>query len=199
MALQDKNLPGQRRQRPQEHPPSPARKRPRLEDGGVDGMAIENGHCNGYQHDASDSEQGLGEQESWLGTPGQPRINRGEYIRLIEQALHGLGFKDVAKQLEATSGVRHQAREVTQFRDAILQGEWDQAVDLLSRLKLGNSESLQRAKFLVLEQKYLEVHFSMLLLNPCARMYVPSQLGCLLYRLTMMPCTLNTFCKGGLH
>ncbi len=157
MALEGSRSPGQRRQRIEPDSPPSARKRPRLEDGGIDGMAIENGHCNGDQHDASDSEQGFGEQDTWLGTPGQPRINRAEYIRLIEQALHGLGFKDVARQLETTSGVRHQAREVTQFRDAIVQGEWDQAVDLLSRLKLGNSESLSRAKFLVLEQKYLEV------------------------------------------
>ena len=156
MALPGNRSSGQRRERQQERLPSPARKRPRLEDG-LDGMVIENGHCNGDQHDASDSEHGLGEQETWLGSPGQPRINRAEYIRLIEQALHGLGFEDVAKQLEASSGVQHQAREVTQFRRAILQGDWDQAVELLSRMKLGNSESFSRAKFLVLEQKYLEV------------------------------------------
>ncbi|KAK9838625.1 hypothetical protein WJX74_000090 [Apatococcus lobatus] len=124
-------------------------------------MAIENGHagldqCNGDQHDASDSEQALGEPETWLGPSGQPRINRIEYIRLIEQALVGLGFKDVAQHLETSSGVQHQAQEVSHFRTAILRGAWDEAVELLGQLRLGNSDSLSRAKFLLLEQKYLE-------------------------------------------
>lgn len=162
MAVHDSNSPAQRRQRSQGRPASPARKRPRLEEGADDGMAIENGHagpdhCNGDQHDASDSEQALNEQDVWLRPSGQPRINRAQYIRLIEQALHGLGFPDVAEQLERSSGVQHQAQEVSHFRAAILEGAWDEAVQLLGQLKLGNSESLSRAKFLLLEQKYLEV------------------------------------------
>ena len=159
MAVQDSNSPVHRRQRSQDRPASPVRKRPRLEQGAHDQMAIENGHagpehCNG---DAADSEQASGEQQAWLGSSGQPRINRSEYIRLIEQALVGLGFTDVAQQLERSSGVQHQALEVSQFRAAILQGAWDEATRLLEHLRLGNSENLSKAKFLLLEQKYLEV------------------------------------------
>ncbi|KAK9865403.1 hypothetical protein WJX84_007229 [Apatococcus fuscideae] len=150
-----------RRQRQHGRSSSPARKRPRLQETSDDEMAIANGHagpnqCNGSHHDASDSEQAVGDLEVWLGSPGQPRINRAEYIRIIQQALHGLGFKDVAQQLERSSGVQYQAREVTHFRDAIVQGDWDEAVRLLGRLKLSNSESFSKAKFLLLEQKYLE-------------------------------------------
>ena len=164
MKLQDSSSPSHRRQRQHGRSSSPARKRPRLQETSDDEMAIANGHagpnqCNGSHHDASDSEQAVGDLEVWLGSPGQPRINRAEYIRIIQQALHGLGFKDVAQQLERSSGVQYQAREVTHFRDAIVQGDWDEAVRLLGRLKLSNSESFSKAKFLLLEQKYLEVRW----------------------------------------
>ena len=57
---------------------------------------------------------------------GQRRwIDRQEFIRLIEQALYGLGYTGVAKQLEGESGIRHEEEHVVEFRGAVTGGNWE--------------------------------------------------------------------------
>ena len=46
---------------------------------------------------------------------------------------------------------------VGQLRAAVLRGAFDEAVDLLEQLPLSSPDDVQRAKFLVLQQKFLEV------------------------------------------
>ncbi len=84
-------------------------------------------------------------------------INRVEYIRLLEQALDNLGFSSLATQLERQSGVRCQSADVVRLRAACLEGDWATAVSLVENLQFRNADQKTHAKFIVLEQKYLEV------------------------------------------
>ena len=92
----------------------------------------------------------------FLGSRGL--VNREEYIRLLAQALYGLGFRSAAKDLEAASGIDCEPAEVRAFRHAVTEGSWDRAVKLLSDLTFSGDTAHKKAKFMVLTEKYLEVH-----------------------------------------
>ena len=79
-----------------------------------------------------------------------------------------------AATLEAESGYTMETTDVSNFRQCILDGEWDSAEDTLLRLGLSEEEGLwvsgltrtsfsvavmapQEAKFLISQQKYLEL------------------------------------------
>ena len=105
---------------------------------------------NGVVHDGPFS------QPEFLGSRGM--VNRKEYIRLLEQALYSLGFRNAAKDLEVASGIDCEPAEVRAFRHAVTEGSWDRAVKLLSDLDFPGELAHKKAKFLVLREKYLEVH-----------------------------------------
>lgn len=83
-------------------------------------------------------------------------INKNEYIRLLEQSLYSLGFRKAARELEQASGIDCEPGEVRSFRHAVTEGSWDRAVKLLSDLRFADEDALKQAKFLVLQEKYLE-------------------------------------------
>ena len=58
-------------------------------------------------------------------------IDRVSYIRLLEQSLRSLGYEDVAKALESTSGIAQSSATASRFREAVLAGEVDVALGLL--------------------------------------------------------------------
>lgn len=93
------------------------------------------------------------QKEEFIG----PRslINRNEYIRLLEQALVHLGYPDLASRLEQESGIEMQPRVASEFRAAVMSGDFQGALDVLPRLGT-SAESIQRARFLLLSQKYTE-------------------------------------------
>ena len=76
--------------------------------------------------------------------PGTPtvgptgRIHKAQYVRLLEQSLFDLGFKDVAAQLELKSGVHRVTPRAEAFELAVIHGEWNDAV---TQLKLANDET----------------------------------------------------------
>ncbi|KAK9813826.1 hypothetical protein WJX73_000377 [Symbiochloris irregularis] len=82
-------------------------------------------------------------------------INRVEYIRVLQQGLHRLGYAGVAEQLQRQSGVEMQPTHVTAFQEAILGGHWAQAQQLLPQLS-SDAATLAQAQFWVLRQKYIE-------------------------------------------
>lgn len=91
----------------------------------------------------------------FLGTRGM--VNRKEFIRLIQQALYSLGFRNAAKDVEVASEIDCEPAEVRAFRHAVTEGSWDRAVKLLSELDFSGEVAHSKAKFLVLREKYLEV------------------------------------------
>lgn len=122
------------------------RKKPRL-----DPETMQNGNASLVEAHANGSTS----HNPWF-IGNKQWINRSEYIRLIEQALINLGFKDVAELLEKESCVNFQSPSVNKFREAILSGDWDIAVKLLETLPVISEEKRTDAQFLVLEQKFLE-------------------------------------------
>lgn len=85
----------------------------------------------------------------------QGLIDRTQYIRLIQQALLKLGYRDVSQRLEKTSGIQMQPSEATEFQQRVAQGDWSAALQLLPRLT-NNEQVRVSAMFLILQQKYLE-------------------------------------------
>ena len=84
-------------------------------------------------------------------------IDRVEFVRLLEQAVRNLGYASISEQLEVESGITYQNPVVNAFKQHILSGDWDAAVALLGELAMTRSGADKEAKFLLLEQKYLEV------------------------------------------
>lgn len=82
-------------------------------------------------------------------------INRIEYVRLIQQALHKLGYPEVALQLERESGIQMQPSHATAFQTAVLEGNWNGALALLPQLS-SHDDTTKGATFLILQQKYME-------------------------------------------
>ena len=114
--------------------------------------AGENGHgANGH---AANGHAAHGERDRRELTAGG--FYKDEYVRLLEQALHGLGFGDLADRLERESGVALHSAEAKAFSGGLLQGAWAECLDLLDRLEIRKPEDKQWAQFKILEEKFLE-------------------------------------------
>lgn len=96
--------------------------------------------------------------------------------RLLIQGLDDLGYHGAADKLSQESGFEVESAAVAQFRDAVLQGEWQQAEALLlgseppdggggvsirngdcPGLKLVDSANRDQLRFQLKTQKYLEL------------------------------------------
>ncbi|BFZ07001.1 hypothetical protein BsWGS_10039 [Bradybaena similaris] len=83
-----------------------------------------------------------------------------DIVRLIGQHLRGLGFNQTAEQLVAESGCALEHPTAARFRVHVMAGEYDKAeADLhsLEALVRRGKEDIIKMKFLLLEQKYLEL------------------------------------------
>ena len=80
-----------------------------------------------------------------------------EFVRLLEQALGGLGFPDVADALERASGIPLQSPVAREFRQALLAGDWERCLELLPGLQIAGESVLAEVKFRILREKYLEL------------------------------------------
>ncbi|KAI0071759.1 WD40 repeat-like protein, partial [Panus rudis PR-1116 ss-1] len=84
-------------------------------------------------------------------------VDREEFVRLVIQSLRDVGYIESAATLEAESGYTMETHEVSDFRQCILEGAWSRAEIALERLGVAEDDGLWRAKFLINEQKYLEL------------------------------------------
>mmetsp|Transcript_1669 Transcript_1669/g.3920 ORF Transcript_1669/g.3920 Transcript_1669/m.3920 type:complete len:592 (-) Transcript_1669:63-1838(-) len=82
-------------------------------------------------------------------------FNRDEIVLLMLQTLSAMGFKDSQATLERESGCVLERPEVKVLHDAVLAGNFREAMQTISHLKL--DESVESSlKFVLTEQKYLE-------------------------------------------
>ncbi|KAJ7085797.1 WD40 repeat-like protein [Mycena belliarum] len=84
-------------------------------------------------------------------------VDREEYIRLVIQSLRDVGYVESAATLEAESGYAMETPDVADFRRFILEARWSKAEDALPRLGVRDREELWDARFLISQQKYLEL------------------------------------------
>ncbi|OSX65346.1 hypothetical protein POSPLADRAFT_1179030 [Postia placenta MAD-698-R-SB12] len=84
-------------------------------------------------------------------------VDREEYIRLVIQSLRDVGYIESAATLEAESGYTMETPEVSEFRRCILEADWSNAHAALVRLGATEEDELWDAKFLISQQKYLEL------------------------------------------
>ncbi|XP_063235841.1 WD repeat-containing protein 26 [Bacillus rossius redtenbacheri] len=83
-----------------------------------------------------------------------------DIVRLIGQHLKAIGLNRTADVLMQESGCRLDHPAAAKFRQHVMDGEWSKADNDLMELKSlleSSSHSLVKMKFLLLEQKYLEL------------------------------------------
>ncbi|KAF9514475.1 hypothetical protein BS47DRAFT_1295012 [Hydnum rufescens UP504] len=83
-------------------------------------------------------------------------IHRDEYVRLVLQSLRDVGYLQTAAVLEAESGYVFESDMVAQFRQSVLQGQWDAVEQVLEDMGVHGDDQLRTAYFLIRQQKYLE-------------------------------------------
>jgi hypothetical protein len=67
-----------------------------------------------------------------------------------------LGYTGAASRLEEESYIPLQSDAVSRLQDGILAGRWEDCVKLLRELRLDIQDVYKNAKFLILQQKFLE-------------------------------------------
>ncbi|EMD38068.1 hypothetical protein CERSUDRAFT_152691 [Gelatoporia subvermispora B] len=135
---------------------------------GHNGVLVKsNGFCaNGTSKVVSDGvdggTRGRGASIARVSLPGSTLydnsyVDREEFVRLVIQSLRDVGYIESAATLEAESGYVMEAPEVAEFRRCILDGSWERAQATLLRLGVEDDERLWEARFLINQQKYLEL------------------------------------------
>jgi len=84
-------------------------------------------------------------------------IKQDELVRLIIQALGELGYNDASSTLEKESGILLQSPAVSEFCKGVLGGDWELVNKRVSDLHIADKEDFLNAKFLVYQQKFLEL------------------------------------------
>ncbi|KAG6830753.1 hypothetical protein H0H92_014834 [Tricholoma furcatifolium] len=129
-----------------------------------------NGHSNGFSPKGATNgtsngvlaKNGSGKNMARVSLPGttlydDTPVNREEYVRLVIQSLRDVGYIESAATLEAESGYVMEEAEVAVFRQCILDGSWAKAEAALMRLGVRDDDDLLDARFLISQQKYLEL------------------------------------------
>ncbi|XP_042880842.1 WD repeat-containing protein 26-like isoform X2 [Penaeus japonicus] len=110
---------------------------------------------DGCEGNNAQSQNGVSEEDSSLKLSGVQQ----EMVRLIGQHLIELGLKKSAEFLMSESGCRLDHPAAARFRQCVMDGEWAKAEAALNELRtmLDDPSSLKEMRFLLLEQKYLEL------------------------------------------
>ncbi|KAJ7744979.1 WD40-repeat-containing domain protein [Mycena maculata] len=132
----------------------------------ANGSAVANGAGNGVQKHNGHSKQSSAASHSLsvarVTLPGSnlyddSDVDRQEFVRLVVQSLRDVGYIESAATLEAESGYAMETQEVADFRRFILEARWSKAENALQRLGVQDREGLWDARFLISQQKYLEL------------------------------------------
>ncbi|KAF4576667.1 hypothetical protein EYR40_000914 [Pleurotus pulmonarius] len=117
------------------------------------------GFGNGVGNGIAKREHGSISKVSLPGTTlyDDSTVDREEFVRLVIQSLRDVGYIESASTLEAESGYTLEASEVSQFRRYILEGQWTKAEASLMHIGVVDEEGMLDAKFLISQQKYLEL------------------------------------------
>ncbi|KAF7731509.1 hypothetical protein EC973_009273 [Apophysomyces ossiformis] len=75
----------------------------------------------------------------------------------METTLQDLGYQEAAQVLQRDSHVSVESPTVTQFREAVMNGDWDTTESVLPALCNSHPGDLAQAAFLVRQQKFLEL------------------------------------------
>lgn len=103
----------------------------------------------------------LANGDSHAVTTRRPKLSRSdeEVVRLIGQHLRELGLEKSAEALMNESGCRQEHNAAPLFRKQVMEGNWTKIEATLCELKplLRHQKHLQKMRFYILEQKYLEL------------------------------------------
>lgn len=89
---------------------------------------------------------------AWKGSS----LDKREFVRLALQALGEMGYSETSEMLKQESGFTLETMEVTEFRRALLVGDWDAVEVLLDVLPIDDIGDMTTVKFAVRQQKFLE-------------------------------------------
>ena len=138
-----------------------------------------NGHTSPTNGMPSPRTNGFAPFKAKRRTPDFYGHDREEVTRLLIQGLEDLGYEAAAERLSQESGYQIESPAVAAFRHSILEGSWSEVQALLfgrnsepdgggvsisngsthhhTGLKLVEDADLDQMKFLIREQKYLEL------------------------------------------
>ncbi|CAO3625159.1 unnamed protein product [Cunninghamella blakesleeana] len=86
------------------------------------------------------------------------RIKKDEFLRLVLQSLQDLGYNNVAEQLQKDAGIELEPKTVLEFRQAIINGDFRLAEELVLTLPLIEKDvSKNKILFLIRQQQFLEL------------------------------------------
>lgn len=83
-------------------------------------------------------------------------IKKHEFVRIIIQCLHSLGYKNSASCLESESGISHKSPESKLLEMQVLNANWEDSIGILNGIEDLTEETRASALFLVLQQCLLE-------------------------------------------
>lgn len=70
--------------------------------------------------------------------PFEQQDRRSEIIRLISQSLVDLGLTDTATLLEKETGIKIEEENISYFRNLLIKGKWNLAIDSLKNFNLNH-------------------------------------------------------------
>jgi len=113
------------------------------------------GSANGVSHVSNGDTKECANGQAVVKKNENPK--KKELVRLIVQSLQDMGYSQSASLLERESECKLESQAVAQFREGVLKGDWDLVESLLPTLELDQSKDAVVVKFLIREQKYLEL------------------------------------------
>ena len=84
-------------------------------------------------------------------------IERAEFVRVIIQCLHSLGYKKSAAALESESGIPLDSHLFTSLLPLIISGRWEDCVETIARFEYLPADISSSLSFLVWRENFTEL------------------------------------------